>query len=324
VRKYSDPQLGLIFISIAVLFWGILPTALKLSTAFIDAVSLTWFRFLIALLVTFVVQWHYGRLKPFLLLKPKDWLRLIVAGVLLMFNYVSFVFSLDYLAPGAAQLNFQTAPFVLAFGGVLFFKETLSKIQLMCFVLLAFGMLLFFHPQLAQLLYQPKVNSSSLQVGIGVLIVQFSVLSWTSYALLQKSLIKRLSPSNILLFIYGFGILAMAPLCDFNQFVLMDISDWGVALFCAFNTLVAYGCFGQSMQYWSTAQVSAMLALTPVLSFSSTALVVSFGWWPEVIEADNIDMLSLIGIVIIVCCVFIVQLWPQYQRTRHVRNKCEA
>jgi drug/metabolite transporter (DMT)-like permease len=309
----NHAQFGLLFISVAIVFWGMLPIALKLSGAFIDPVTLTWFRFLVALVVSILIQWSAGSLKQFAALDAKVWLRLVLAGVFLMLNYVSFVYSLDYLAPGAAQLNFQTSPFFLAFGGVLFFKERLNAVQLSCFATLALGMLMFFHP------YLDLSGANNHQVWIGVMIIQFSALSWTSYALLQKSLLNRLSPANVLLVIYGLGIFVMAPFSDFSQFASMDSFEWQIALFCAANTLIAYGCFGQSMKYWPTAQVSAMLALTPVFSFSATALVVSIGWWPEVFHADELDGLSLLGIGVIIVSVMVVQLLPLYRNRQAKR-----
>ncbi|MBL4915576.1 DMT family transporter [Shewanella schlegeliana] len=309
----SEFKLGFIFISVAVVFWGILPIALKLSGQFIDAVTLTWFRFLVALVVGFAIQYLSGSIKQFRGLDKVSWLKITLAGVFLIFNYVSFVYSLKYLAPGSAQLNFQTAPFFLAFGGMLFFKERLNAIQLSCFATLGLGMLMFFHPYL-------DFTSGPSDVWKGVMIVQFSVLSWASYALIQKSMIKRLSPNNILLFIYLFGILAMAPFSDFSQFTVMDSSQWAIAIFCAINTVIAYGCFGQSMKYWPTGQVSAMLALTPVLSFSLTAIVVGLGWWSDIIKGAVIDELSFTGIVMIVVSVILVQLSPMWQKRRAQRE----
>ncbi len=310
---FNPAQLGLMFISVAVVFWGILPIALKLSGSFIDPVTLTWFRFLAAFVVSLIVQWSAGSLRQFAGLNAKAWLRLGLAGIFLMLNYVSFVYSLDYLAPGAAQLNFQTSPFFLAFGGVLFFKERLNAVQLTCFATLALGMLMFFHP------YLDVSASNHQQIWLGVMIVQFSALSWTTYALLQKSLINRLSPANVLLVIYGLGIAAMAPFSDFSHFAKMNSSDWQVAIFCAANTLIAYGCFGQAVKYWPTAQVSAMLALTPVFSFTATALVIAIGWWPGVFHADTLDALSLTGIGIIIASVMVVQLLPMYRLRRAKR-----
>ena len=311
--EVNAARLGLIFVSIAVFFWGILPIALKLSGKFIDPVTLTWFRFVMALVVTLLIQWYSGALRQFIGLTRRTWGLLVLAGVLLMCNYVSFVYSLAYLAPGTAQLNFQTAPFFLAFGGVLFFKEHLSAIQLSCLATLALGMLMFFHPNL-------NLNQTdNHQILTGVLIVQFSVMSWTSYALIQKAMSARLSSSNVLLFIYGLGVVLMAPFCEFSQFETMSLNEWWIVIFCGANTLIAYGCFGQAMHYWPTAQVSAMLALTPVLSFSATALVVALGWWGDVFSPNNIDAISLTGIVLIVSSVFAVQIVPLYQKRKNAK-----
>ncbi|MDR8525239.1 DMT family transporter [Shewanella fidelis] len=315
LTQRAEFKLGLIFISVAVLFWGLLPIALKLSGLFIDPVTLTWFRFLVALIVSFAIQYLSGSIKQFKALDKRSWLKMSLAGILLIFNYVSFVFSLKYLAPGSAQLNFQTAPFFLAFGGMLFFKERLNAMQLSCFATLALGMLMFFHPYIGL-----STSPDSADVWKGVLIVQFSVLSWASYALIQKSMIKRLSPNNILLFIYLFGIFAMAPFSDFTQFAVMDKNQWAIAIFCAINTVIAYGCFGQSMKYWPTGQVSAMLALTPVISFTLTAIVVSLGWWSDLIKGAIIDPLSFAGIVLIIVSVIIVQLSPIWQKRRALKH----
>lgn len=311
--QHQHFNLGLLFATTAILFWGMLPIALKLSAGFIDPITLTWFRFFIAFLVSIVLQRLTGNLRQFKQLVLADWLKLTLAAVFSLTNYITFVYCLDYLQPGPAQLNFQTAPFFLAFGGMLLFKERLSALQMSCFATLALGMLLFFHP------YLDLSGEQGQSTWIGVLLVQFSALSWVCYALIQKLLISKLSPSNVLLYIYGAGILLIAPLSDFEHFATMDGNQWLIALFCAVNTLIAYGCFGQAMKYWPTAQAGAMLALTPVFSFSFTALVAALGWWSEVIVANSISFVGLIGIVLIVLSVFAVQLLPMY--TSHQKSK---
>lgn len=308
-HQMSEFRLGLIFISTAVMFWGLLPIALKLSAGFIDPVTLTWFRFLVALVISLGFQCYSGSIRQFAELKQGDIVKLLFASIFLMLNYVSFVYSLDYLSPGTAQLNFQTAPFFLAFGGALFFKEKLNPFKLTCFATLALGILLFFHPYLS-------FNSEDSNVWFGLLVVQFSALSWTSYALLQKSMLSRLSPANILLFIYGVGVLVMVPFSELSLLTELDMTQWWIVLFCALNTLVAYGCFGQAMKYWPTAEVSAMIALTPVLSFSLTALVVELALWPNVFVADSLDGLSMVGIAVIIASVMVLQLYPRWRERR--------
>ncbi|BDM63059.1 10 TMS drug/metabolite efflux pump (DME) family protein [Shewanella sp. NFH-SH190041] len=309
----SSNRLGLSYSAVAVLFWGMLPIALKLSGGFIDAVSLTWLRFIFALVATFMMQYMLRQLGQFARLQKRDWLRLAGAGVFLIMNYVTFVMGLKYLSPGTAQLNFQVAPFFLAFGGLLFFRERISALQLTCFAALAAGMLMFFHPHL----HFGGSDSSGLLAG--VLIIQFSAFCWASYALLQKSLLAKLSPNNVMLCIFALGTVVMAPATDFSAFGRMSLPDWSIALFCAVNTLVAYGTFGQAMRYWPTAQVSAMVALTPVLSFSLTELAVDMGWWPEMIKGNSLDWLSISGIGMIVLAVMAMQLLPLYLSRRSRR-----
>lgn len=293
----------MIYSSIAVLFWSILPIALKLSADFIDAYSLSWFRFFIALIVTFAIQKYFGQLRQFKQLNKKDWGKLFLAGIFLIGNYISFVACLKYLSPGTAQLNFQVAPFFLAFGGLLFFKEKLSFIQIICFITLAMGMLMFFHPHL---------NFDQNNIWIGVFTVQFSAFCWAGYALLQKSLLHKLSSNNIMLVLFALGAIVLAPFTQFHSFNMMDSFDWYIAIFCAVNTLVAYGCFGQAMRYWKTASISGMVALTPVFSFIITELVVDLGWWSNIIKGNDLDMLSISGIGVIVLSVMSMQLLPKY------------
>lgn len=305
----NEFRLGLIFIGTAVMFWGLLPIALKLSAGFIDPVTLTWFRFLVALVISLGFQCYSGAIRQFSQLARRDIFKLLLASIFLMLNYVSFVYSLDFLSPGTAQLNFQTAPFFLAFGGALFFKEKLNPFKLACFATLALGILLFFHPYL-------NFDGEDTSVWLGLIVVQFSALSWTSYALLQKSMLSRLSPANILLFIYGVGIIVMAPFSELSMLCELNMAQWWIVLFCALNTLVAYGCFGQAMKYWPTAEVSAMIALTPVLSFSLTALVVELALWPNVFVSDSLDWLSILGIAVIIASVMMLQLYPRWREAR--------
>ena len=297
-------KLGFTFILTAVIFWGMLPIALKLSSDFIDPVTLTWFRFLVAFSISILLQGVSGNLYQFRQLHKKDWLMLTLAALFSLTNYITFVYCLDYLQPGPAQLNFQTAPFFLAFGGMLFFKEKLNAIQMACFATLALGMLLFFHP------YLIISSEGQSKQWLGVLLVQFSALSWACYALIQKKLISKLSPGNVLLYIYASGLILLMPFSEFDAFAKMQPNQWIIAVFCAVNTLIAYGSFAQAMRYWPTAQVGASVALTPIFSFSFTVLVVTLGWWPQKIMANALHSSALFGIILVVGSVLTVQLMP--------------
>lgn len=314
----SSSNIGLLLISVAVLSWGTLPIALKLSTPFIDPITLTWFRFLFALVVSFFMQLMFKQLGQFKGLSAKTWGLLMMASVCSALNYVTFVYSLEHLTPGQAQLNFQTAPFFLAFGGILFFKERLTAIQMAGFATLALGMLLFFHPYLD---FSSSMDDTNTQLWLGVLIIQFSALSWTSYALLQKLLVKQLSPNNILLFIYFLGSIVMLPLCDFSSTSNYDSYQWTIIFYAAMNTLLAYGCFAQAMKYLSTAQTGAMLSLTPLLSLVASNWAAKVPSWQHIIVPAPIDVLSGIGVILVIFAVIAIQVLPELQKRKRQKRK---
>jgi len=305
-------QYGLLFSCIAVLFWGMLPVALKLAMTFTDPITLTWVRFGVALIVTLGMQSLFGRLSDFKNLTRREWAILLSAGFCLIVNYNTFVWSLGFVQPGTAQLTFQMAPFYMAFGGLFFFREQISGRMWVCFACLAIGMVLFFSPTLK--LAQTGHQESALFWG--VLLVQISAMAWSAYALLQKSLLNKLSPQNILLAIYFLGLVVMAPAADINSLTTINAHDAWVVAFCAFNTLVAYGAFAQAMKYIETVQISAVVAMTPVVSFLASLMAVLMGWWQGIIERPNMTLLSVLGMAVVVASVIAVQLIKKQQNAR--------
>lgn len=293
---------GLFFCSLCVLFWSTLPIALKLSGDFSDPVTLTWLRFSVAALVLLAWQIQQGKLKEFLTLSRKDWVTLLAAGSLLIINYSSFAWSLDYLHPGTAQLSFQVAPLFLALGGLVFFKEKVRLQQWACFAVLAVGMLIFFHPVL-----EGKAVGDPNTILTGFLIVMMSAMAWCLYALLQKALFSKLSPTNILLGIYVYAMLVMLPFSQPSELLSMNQFEFWVAAFCCLNTLVAYGSLAKAMGYWQTVQVSAAIALTPVIAFIITEACVQIGLWQDVIQSAHADALSLFGMALVVGAAISVQ-----------------
>ncbi len=297
-------KLGLLLVVTAVFFWGILPVGLKLATNFTDAVTLTWMRFGVACVVTLAFQLVSGGLAGFKALTAIDWFKLVLAGLLLIVNYNTFVWGLDYIPLGSAQLNFQVAPFFLVFGGVLFYGDKVKGGQWLCLVALAIGMVLFFHPHL-----QPAaVSDGEVNAFMGMAFVTLSALSWSVYALIQKSLLSKISPQNVLLVIYAQGVVVMWPAVDGQSLQGIDAGDWLVLAFCCANTLVAYGSFAQAMKHLDTVQVSAMVALTPLVSFGAAMTCAVMLWWPETIKRPDLDVLSLLGIFIVLAAAVMVQL----------------
>jgi drug/metabolite transporter (DMT)-like permease len=289
---------------LSVLFWGMLPIALKLTTTFTDSITLTWIRFVCALVVTLLFQASGGKLDEFLNLDKSDWLRLGAAACILILNYSAVVWSLNFIDPGMVQLNFQSSPFYLALGGFIFFSEKLNFKQVLCFIGLGVGVALFFSPQIATINF-----SDGKPLLIGTAIVQLAALCWCCYALLQKSLSHKVSPQNVLLFIYVVGVFVMAPGVNYSQLPEFSSEQLWIIAFCCLNTLVAYGAFAQALKTVEAVQISALVCLTPIITFSLTAIIGAGALWTATIHAPTFTSLSLMGVVIVILSAVGVQVF---------------
>ncbi|MDW6005076.1 DMT family transporter [Vibrio mangrovi] len=309
---------GLLLSCTTMIAWGMIAIALKLSNDFADPVTLTWLRFTVAGVIVWLWQKRHNRLVQFRRLERSDWLRLSLAGVLLMINYTCYAWSLVYLTPDSSQLSMQMAPLFLAVGGAVFFKEYISWQQWVCFALLLTGLLVFFHPVL-----QSGSGQETTVLLTGLTIIFVSALAWSLYALVQKSLFQQLDASNILLGIYLMAMVVMFPLTSPSDLLQMSFEEWLIALFCCLNTVVAYGAFAKSLTYWKTVQVSSVIAVTPVMAFLLTELCMTMGWWTGIIHSAQADWLSLSGMGLVIVAAIGVQLVSVSRRKPDVSDVTE-
>lgn len=296
-------MIGLLLSSTTALFWGMIPIALKLSSGFADPVTLTWARFTFAAVVVFLWQWQHHKLYELRSLNRAEWFRLIASGLFLIVNYTLFAWGLTYLRPEVAQLAMQVSPIFMALGGYVFLKERISLPQAVCFCVLIVGLLIFFHPVLMGT-YEGNMHT----LITGLVIIFISAFSWCIYALTQKTLFHKLSSSNILLMIYILATVTMAPFSTPSKLMTMSSDDTWVMLFCCINTIVAYGAFTQALRYWQTVQVSAVIALVPVVVFVLTELCVLFGLWSNIISESHLDWISYLGMILVVMAAVSVQI----------------
>ncbi len=284
-------QLGLALTLVTVVLWASLPIALKLLLERMDAYTLTWYRFAASAgLVGAWLAWR-GRL-------PAPWrlsggqrvlLLLVILG--LCGNYIFYLLGLARVTPSAAQVVIQLAPLFLALGGLVLFHERFSARQWLGFGLVIGGLGLYFHARLAQILRLDEF-------GNGVLIVVAAAVSWAAYALAQKQLLMHWRSDAIMWCIYVAAVVLFLPLAELEQ--LLSLNGVGLALlaFACLNTVVAYGCFAEALAHWEASRVSAVLAVTPLLTIGLMQILAWFA--PARLTSEPVDALSLIGALIVV------------------------
>ncbi|MCB1581789.1 MAG: DMT family transporter [Xanthomonadales bacterium] len=281
---------GLVLSLVTVLFWSTLPISLKISLSALDAMTLTWFRFLAAAVFTLVLLLNNHKIKQFMTLTSVQWLWLGLAAVMLIANYVLFLIGLEMTSPANAQVFIQMAPLLMTLGGVLIFKESFSKMQMLGVTSIIIGLSLFFKDQIEQII------ASDYTLGIWVMFV--AALTWAIYALIQKKLASALSSQSILFFIYCFASLVLVFWSRFNAFGEINSTQWWAVGYACINTVIAYGAFAEALNHWNASRVGMVLAITPVITLFA---INSFAFFfPELMSAESIQTFGYAGVVFIV------------------------
>ncbi|MEZ5489448.1 MAG: DMT family transporter [Gammaproteobacteria bacterium] len=298
--------LGFILSLNTAFLWGILPIALKEIIVTMDAITLVWFRFLIAALV--IGPYLYGRRRlPGLAAAGRPLvLLLLVAGIGLCGNYVLFSLSLNYLNAESTEAVIQLTSLFLLLGGVVVFHEPFDRLQKLGALLIVVGLGLFFNDRFKELF------SAGSQLGFGVLLVVVASLTWVVYALLQKHLLRHFSSVQILFVVYLLSVLLLTPLAAPASVLELSPLQLWLLVFCCLNTLLAYGSFAEALAHWHASKVSAVLALAPLFTIAALQIVVWIN--PAYPYSDNLNNLSIFAAGILVTGSMAVALVPLLNR----------
>lgn len=294
-RASGQWRIGLLLTLFTALCWATLPIVLKIVLDELDPITLTWFRFVVAAMFTTAWLRLRGGLRGpalgFAGLGPHGWLMLLVAALMLVGNYVFYLFGVHYTTPVNAQLLIQLAPLLMALGGIWVFGERFTTGQWFGLALLVLGMSAFFADQLGAATRAPGYV-------LGASLVVVAAVVWAVYALLQKQLLVRLSSTQVLLCIYVIASLALLPFAQPSALLQLDATHWALLGFCAFNTIGAYGAFAEALVHWEASRVSAVIATTPLLCIGAAAVVAAV--WPQWLEPERLTALGWVGAMLVV------------------------
>lgn len=299
----SSGRVGLGF-SLALLtavLWGLLPIALKWLLNSMSAATITWIRFVAAAGLVGLVLLARRQVPSFRGLSVKKKLLIVLAIAGLLLNYILYLKGLFLLTAETAQVVIQLAPFLMMLGAVYLFKERLLFWQKVGAWLLLIGLVLFFNDRLALLLTQFGSEA------VGVLLVIIAAIAWACYALAQKQLLLSFNSQQIMWLIYVAGALCFLPSADLAPLAHLSAWQWGIVLFCCLNTIVAYGAFAEALQHWQAANVSAVLAITPLLTIGFAQLLAYF--YPQ-FPSESLNVWAWVGASLVVIGSMLTALAP--------------
>jgi drug/metabolite transporter (DMT)-like permease len=285
-------RLGLALSLLTVLLWGILPIALAVTLQALDVYTVIWFRFLVSFVLLFVYLGTSGKLPRLEQFRSGSRKLLAIATFFLAMNYFLFMQGLALTSPANAEVLIQLATVLLGLGGLVIFHERYQLYQWLGVSVLSCGYLLFFLEQLTNLITAPNTYI------IGSILIVLGAAAWAIYALAQKQLLQFLSSPSIMLIIYGGCALLFTPLAQVKSIFTLDTLHSGMLIFCALNTLIAYGAFAESLEHWEASRVSAVLALAPIVTLISVAIVSAIA--PDLIPPERFTFVGILGAGLVV------------------------
>ncbi|BAY22785.1 hypothetical protein NIES2100_25490 [Calothrix sp. NIES-2100] len=285
-------QLGLALSLLTVFLWGILPIALTVTLQALDAYTVIWFRFSVSFGLLAVYLWSQGKLPTLVQLRSASLKLLAIASIFLGMNYFLFLQGLALTSPTNAEVIIQFSSVFLSLGGLVIFKERYQIYQWLGVGIFTLGYILFFHEQLTNLFtaHNTYLYGSSLIV--------LGAAAWAVYALAQKQLLQSLSSAQIMLIVYGGCAFLFAPFSTAKTIFTLSNLQLYALIFCALNTLIAYGAFAESLAHWEASRVSAVLTLAPIVTLIAMWAVSVIA--PSLILPEKVTLLGVLGAVLVV------------------------
>ncbi len=285
-------QLGLALALVTIILWGSLPLVLGILLQGLDAFTIVWFRFLTAFTCLTLYLAQHQAFPPLGKLSPNTWRLLAIAAVGLPSNYILFMLGLVQTSPTNAQIVTQLAPILLGLMALVLFRERYSFWQWLGLGIFAVGFGLFFQAQLQVLL------TSVTQYWQGNLLLVLASLMWAIYGLAQKQLLQSIASPVAMAGIYGGAALILTPLAAPMRLLQLTPVQWGLLIFCAFNTLLAYGAFAEALNHWEASRVSAVLSLTPLVTIAMVFVLSRIT--PQIVVADSWTVSGLLGALLVI------------------------
>lgn len=274
------------------LIWGVLPIGLEVALIDLDVWTVTWSRFVGAMLIIGLWLAHRGELPALGRLGTATWGWLVIATLGLASSYMLYVIGLDLTTPSVAQVVTQLAPFLLLSAGVVVFREAFSGWQKLGCAILLMGMLLFFNRRLPLLLQLTD------RWTLGVLALVVGAVAWAVYGVAQKFLARELGSLQTLWLLFIACALVILPATQPLAILDLDARGVGALLFCVLNSVLGYGCFSFALQRWDVTRVSAVTTTAPLftLAFMRAAAHIEIDW----LEPETVNLPTVVGALMVV------------------------
>jgi len=289
----SDKQIRLLMV-LTTIFWSGAFITGKIAVGQFPPFALTFFRFLFALPLIFII--YYVREPGNLLPRGKQWPPLILLGFVGTFCYHALFFSsLKYTTAINSSLIGAINPMVTTLLAALFFSEQLTPRRLFGIFLSFSGVFLFITNGDLQLISQFQFNK-------GDLLMLIAVCCFAVYALLSRRYMKQYQLSPLMVTAYTFLICVVISV----PFVLWEkpstylfsatASGWLSILYMSvFASVLGYLIQMVAIQRIGAPRTAIFINLVPIFTIIQSVTILG----------ESITLFKLIGAAIVITGVYL-------------------
>jgi len=293
-------RLGLALSLLTVLLWGFLAIALKIVLQELDPFTVTWFRFTVSGALLGIYLAIRQQLPTWQQLQKISLPIFLVAVGGLSLNYILFLIGVGKTSANNAQVITQIAPVMMGMASLVIFKEKYNYKQWGGVALLIAGLLMFSHDQVRSLV----TSLDTYMWGNSLLVL--GAIVWAFYGLAQKQLLLNLPSTSVLLCLYISAATLFTPLAHPAKLLTLSAVPMAALIFCALNTLIAYGAFAAALEHWEASRVSAIITLAPLVTLFASAILPAF--FPYLLPPSPLSWLGYLGAIAVVFGSMIIAL----------------
>ncbi|UUV17517.1 DMT family transporter [Fusobacteria bacterium ZRK30] len=247
---------------IATVFFSGAFIAGKFSIAEFPVYSLTFFRFLIAAVVLFLIMWKKGE---DLTLEKTDIPRILLLSLLGMVGYHVFFFTaLKYTSSVNTSLIAATNPIMTTIMASLILKERFPK--------KAVGGILISFLGVAMIVTNGSIDViKNMNFNVGDIYMLLAVLSFSLYFIVLKGIVGRVAPIKLTSYVFLFCVILLIPMVIYeNPMSFLPKTTWtgwsSLIYMSIFASVIAYLIQQVSVKRIGPSKTSLYVNLVPLFS----------------------------------------------------------
>lgn len=277
-----------IYAIISVLLWSTTATVTKILLGNLDSIQILLFGSLFAVIFLFLINCIKGNLNEIKNYKLKDYSKIFTIGILGTFLYNLFLYlGINTMQASQAFIINYLWPIMTVIFACIILKEKITIKKIIAIIISFIGVIIV--SSNGNLL---NIEKSSI---IGTIYCILAAISYGLFSVLNKKQNYNKYISMMLYYLTSFFISLIYCVCAKKTFIPEMNQLLGLLWIGVFTSAIAFTSWAFALEKGDTAKVSNIAYITPVISLV----------WTSVLLKENLNIYSVLGLIIIILGIFI-------------------